>query len=133
MERDFSIKITVAGVLSASNLIARRLVKDDVNAIGELKNMTITKELMASARAEGAVIRFHCWKNSEAKSSRKRRRKESCRWKKQVISKRKKGKQKKKSSKWKMPVLKMPVLENAGTGKCRYWKMTVLEIDSTEG
>ena len=22
---------------------------------------------------------------------------------------------------------KMPVLENAGTGKCRYWKMPVLE------
>ena len=26
---------------------------------------------------------------------------------------------------------KMPVLENAGTGKCRYWKLPVLEIAST--
>ena len=26
---------------------------------------------------------------------------------------------------------KIPVLENDGTGKCRYWKMTVLEIDSS--
>ena len=25
----------------------------------------------------------------------------------------------------------MPVLENAGTGKCRYWKMPVLENAST--
>ena len=25
----------------------------------------------------------------------------------------------------------MPVLENAGTRKCRYWKMTVLEIAGT--
>ena len=32
---------------------------------------------------------------------------------------------------WKMPVLKMPGLENAGTGNCRYWKMTVLENAST--
>ena len=26
----------------------------------------------------------------------------------------------------------MTVLENAGTGKCQYWKMTVLENDGTE-
>ena len=31
-----------------------------------------------------------------------------------------------------MPVLQMPVLEIAGTGKCRYWKMPVLEIAGTE-
>ena len=37
--------------LSASNLIACRLVKRQVSAIGGLENMTITKELMASARA----------------------------------------------------------------------------------
>ena len=51
MERGFSINNTVADVnMSASNLIARRLVKDHVNAIGGLENMTITKELMAHAR-----------------------------------------------------------------------------------
>ena len=44
---------------------------------------------------------------------------------------------------WKMPVLenagtgksqywKMPVLENAGTGKCRYWKMLVLKMPVLE-
>ena len=37
---------------------------------------------------------------------------------------------------WKMTVLEMPVLENAGTenastGKCRNWKMPVLEIGNT--
>ena len=37
--------------LSASNLIARRLAEDHVNAIGGLKNMNITQELMASDRA----------------------------------------------------------------------------------
>ena len=26
----------------------------------------------------------------------------------------------------------MMVLENAGTGKCRYWKMSVLDIANTE-
>ena len=52
VERGFSINNTVADVnLSASNLIARRLVKDHVNAIGGLENMTITKELVTSARA----------------------------------------------------------------------------------
>ena len=30
-----------------------------------------------------------------------------------------------------MPVLEMPVLENAGTGKCRYWKMPGLENGSS--
>ena len=51
VERGFSINNTVADVnLSASNLIALRLVKDHVNAIGGLENMTITKELMAYAR-----------------------------------------------------------------------------------
>ena len=32
-------------------MIARRLVQDQMNAISGLENMTITKELMASARA----------------------------------------------------------------------------------
>ena len=37
--------------LSALNLIARRLVKDHVTAVGGLESMTNTKELMASAHA----------------------------------------------------------------------------------
>ena len=28
---------------------------------------------------------------------------------------------------WKMPVMQMLVLGNAGTGQCRYWKSPVLE------
>ena len=31
-----------------------------------------------------------------------------------------------------MPVLENDSSENAGTGKCRYWKMTVLENAGTE-
>ena len=30
-------------------------------------------------------------------------------------------------------VLEMPILENADTGKCRYWKLTVLENAGTPG
>ena len=67
-ERGFFINNTVADKnLSASYLIACKLVKDHVNAIGGLENMTITKELMASARAARSCFQASLQEKQQSK------------------------------------------------------------------
>ena len=89
---------TVADVnLSASNLIAPRLVNNHVNAIGGLENMTITKELMASTHAARWSYQASLLEKQQSKKQLQNNEKRKLQEKEVSYLEEKKGKQKKSS------------------------------------
>ena len=83
MQRGFSINNNLADVnLSASNLIESGLIKDHVNAIGGLENMTITEELIASVHAVRTRNQASLPEKQQTEKQSQKNKKRSCRRKK---------------------------------------------------